>query len=63
MSADHRFLVHADGTPFLWLGDTLWGATVGLTEAGFHEAVAERRAKHLTVLQTNLAPRRSRHGW
>ena len=55
VSADHRFLVHADGTPFLWLGDTLWDATVGLTEAGFHEAVADRRAKHLTVLQTNFA--------
>ncbi len=55
VSADHRFLVHADGTPFLWLGDTLWGATVWLTEAGFHEAVADRRAKHFTVLQTNLA--------
>ena len=55
VSADHRFLVHTDGTPFLWLGDTLWGATVGLTEAGFHEAVADRRAKHLTVFQTNFA--------
>jgi hypothetical protein len=55
VSADRRFLVHADGTPFLWLGDTLWGATVWLTEAGFHEAVADRRAKHFTVLQTNFA--------
>jgi hypothetical protein len=55
VSADHRFLVHADGIPFLWLGDTLWGATVWLTEAGFHAAVADRRAKHFTVLQTNVA--------
>jgi Protein of unknown function (DUF4038)/Domain of unknown function (DUF5060)/Putative collagen-binding domain of a collagenase len=55
VSADRRFLVHADGTPFLWLGDTLWGATVWLTEAGFHDAVADRRAKHFTVLQTNFA--------
>ncbi len=55
VSADRRFLVHADGTPFLWLGDTLWGATVWLTEAGFQEAVADRRAKHFTVLQTNFA--------
>src|SRR5262245_45593982 len=55
VSADHRSLVHADGTPFLWLGDTLWGATVWLTEAGFHEAVADRRAKHFTVLQPNFA--------
>jgi hypothetical protein len=55
VSADRRSLVHADGTPFLWLGDTLWGATVWLTEAGFHAAVADRRAKHFTVLQTNVA--------
>lgn len=55
VSADRRFLAHADGTPFLWVGDTLWGATVWLTEAGFHEAIADRRAKHFTVLQTNFA--------
>jgi len=55
VSADHRFFAHADGTPFLWLGDTLWGATVWLTEAGFHAAVADRRAKHFSVLQTNFA--------
>lgn len=55
VSADRRFLAHADGTPFLWVGDTLWGATVWLTEAGFHEAIASRRAKHFTVLQTNFA--------
>jgi hypothetical protein len=55
VSADHRFLAHADGTPFLWIGDTLWGATVWLTGAGFHEAIADRRAKHFTVLQTNFA--------
>jgi fibronectin type 3 domain-containing protein len=55
VNADHRSLVHVDGTPFLWLGDTLWGATVWLTETGFHDAVADRRAKHFTVLQTNFA--------
>ena len=55
VSTDQRFLAHADGTPFLWVADTLWGATVWLTEAGFQEAVADRRAKHFTVLQTNFA--------
>ena len=55
VSPDHRFFVHADGTPFLWVADTLWGATVWLTEMGFQEAVADRRAKHFTVLQTNFA--------
>ena len=55
VSADRRFLAHADGTPFVWIGDTLWGATVWLTEAGFQAAVADRRAKQFTVLQTNFA--------
>jgi hypothetical protein len=55
VSADRRSFAHADGTPFLWVGDTLWGATVWLTEAGLHEAIADRRAKHLTVLQTHFA--------
>ena len=55
VSADGRFLVHADGTPFLWLGDTLWDTTIEMTEADFQEAVANRRAKHFTVLQTNIA--------
>jgi hypothetical protein len=55
VSADQRSLVHADSTPFLWVADTLWGATVWLTEAGFHEAVTDRRTKHFTVLQTNFA--------
>ena len=55
VSADHRFFTHADGTSFLWIGDTLWGTTVWLTEAGFHDAVADRRVKHFTVLQTNFA--------
>ncbi|MGH7312082.1 MAG: DUF4038 domain-containing protein [Candidatus Rokuibacteriota bacterium] len=55
ISADKRNLEHADGTPFLWVGDTLWGATVWLTEAGFNDAIADRRAKHVAVLQTNFA--------
>lgn len=55
ISADKRNLEHADGTPFLWIGDTLWGATVWLSEAGFNEAIADRRAKHFAVLQTNFA--------
>jgi hypothetical protein len=55
VSTDRHYLEHADGTPFLWLGDTLWGATVWLTEAGFREAIDARRAQHFTVLQTNFA--------
>jgi len=55
ISADGRGLEHADGTPFLWLADTLWGATVWLTEQGFQKAIEDRRSKHFTVLKTNFA--------
>ena len=24
VSANHRYLQHADGTPFFWLGETAW---------------------------------------
>ena len=55
VSADRRYLEHANGTPFVWLGDTLWGATVWLSEQGFHQAIDARRAQQFTVLQTNFA--------
>ena len=50
---DHRHFVHADGTPFFWLGDTWW---LGLVKrlrwpAEFHELAADRRAKGFTVIQ------------
>jgi hypothetical protein len=60
ISADRRYLTHADGTPFLWVGDTLWGATVWLTDAGFREAINHLRAKRFTVLQTNVARKAER---
>src|SRR4029434_3025186 len=55
VSDDHRFVTHADGTPFVWIGDTLWGATVWLTEAGFHTAVADRRGKAFYFLTLHFA--------
>jgi hypothetical protein len=55
VSANRRFLEHADGTPFFWLGDTLWGATVWLSENGFRQAIDDLAAKRFTVLQTNFA--------
>ena len=55
VSANRRHLAHADGTPFLWMGDTHWGATALLTEAGFRRWVDDRAAKRFTVLLTNIA--------
>ncbi len=48
-----RYLEHADGTPFFWLGDTWWmGLTKRLEWPGeFHTLVADRKAKGFNVVQ------------
>lgn len=56
VSDDRRFLVHADGTPFLWLGDTCWAAPVHATTIEWGRYVANRAAKGFSVLQVAVAP-------
>ena len=52
VAADQRHFAHADGTPFLWLGDTWWkGLCKRMTWDGFRELTADRRAKGFTVVQ------------
>jgi hypothetical protein len=52
VSADKRYLEHADGTAFLWLGDTWWkGLCKRLTWEGFQELTADRKAKGFSVVQ------------
>ncbi len=53
VAADKRHFAHADGTPFLWLGDTWW---MGLTRRlswpqGFRILAADRVRKGFTVVQ------------
>lgn len=53
VSADHRRLEHADGTPFLWLGDTWW---MGLCRRlawpdEFQRLTADRVAKGFSIIQ------------
>lgn len=53
VSGDRRFLQHADGTPFFWLGDTWW---MGLCTRlpwpdGFQKIAADRKKKGFTVVQ------------
>ncbi|MGH7956935.1 MAG: DUF4038 domain-containing protein [Opitutaceae bacterium] len=55
VSADRRGLEHTDGTPFLWMGETLWGATVWLSEDGWRKAIDVLGTKRFNVLQTNFA--------
>src|SRR5579864_1189693 len=53
VASDGRHLVHADGTPFLWLGDTWW---MGLCERlhwpdEFQAVAGDRHAKGFNVVQ------------
>ena len=53
---DGRLLVHADGTPFLWIGDTCWAAPVHATEQEWKQYVANRAQRGYSVLQLSIAP-------
>ena len=53
VSADRRHFEHADGTPFLWLGDTWW---MGLCQRlhwpdEFKQLAADRKEKGFNVMQ------------
>jgi hypothetical protein len=57
VAADKRHFEHADGTPFLWLGDTWWkNLSKRLTWEGFQELTADRKAKGFNVVQIVCGP-------
>ena len=56
VSDDGRLLVHADKTPFLWIGDTCWAAPVHATDKEWKTYVTNRLAKGYSVLQVSIAP-------
>lgn len=47
-----RYLQHADGTPFLYLGDTAWQLLSRLNEQEVARYMENRRDKGFTVIQT-----------
>jgi hypothetical protein len=51
VSENRRFLVHADGTPFFWLGDTAWELFHRLSREDAERYLENRRAKRFTVIQ------------
>ena len=51
VSADHRFLVFEDGTPFFYLGDTAWELFHRLSKAEAEKYLENRREKGFTVIQ------------
>lgn len=61
VSADGHYLQHADGTPFFWLGDTVWtGPTLCKSLDDWLFYLAERAGKKYSVTQFNtMAPWRT----
>ena len=58
VATDQRYLTYADGTPFLWLGDTGWklnslraGLGGGDGDAPFYAYVGDRLEKRFSVIQ------------
>src|SRR6476469_5319800 len=51
VSANKRFLVTADGTPFFWLGDTAWELFHRLTREEADLYLDDRQQKGFTVIQ------------
>lgn len=48
---DGRSFAHADGTPFLWLGDTVWNGLIRSDAAGWDDYLCTRRAQGFSVIQ------------
>jgi hypothetical protein len=51
VSANHRFLQRADGSPFFWLGDTAWLLFSKLDRAATRRYLDDRQAKGFNVIQ------------
>lgn len=51
IAADGHSLAHADGTPFLWLGDTAWNGLIRSSDADWNDYLGTRRAQGYSVIQ------------
>jgi hypothetical protein len=51
VSDNRRYLQHADGTPFFWLGDTAWELFHRLNREAADRYLEDRRKKGFTVIQ------------
>ncbi len=51
VSSDGRYLQHADGTPFFWLGDTVWNGPLLSDEQSWDAFLRERAAKRFSAIQ------------
>jgi hypothetical protein len=48
---DGHSLAHADGTPFLWIGDTVWNGLIRSTADDWDDYLCTRRAQGFSVVQ------------
>jgi hypothetical protein len=51
VASDGHSLAHADGTPFLWIGDTVWNGLIRATDADWGDYLCTRRAQGFSVVQ------------
>jgi hypothetical protein len=60
VSANKRYLAHADGTPFLWMGDTAWYAAANASSREWRDYIDDRVRRRFSVIQ--IAALRTREG-
>jgi hypothetical protein len=51
VAGDGHTLAHADGTSFLWLGDTVWNGLIRANDADWGDYLCTRRAQGFSVIQ------------
>jgi hypothetical protein len=51
LSANRRYLQHADGTPFFWLGDTAWNGVLLAKTPDWARYLKTRKAQGFNVIQ------------
>jgi hypothetical protein len=59
VAADGRYLEHADGTPFFWLGDTVWNGALRSAGEDWERFLRDRAAKQFTAIQFVTTPWRT----
>ncbi|MDQ3814109.1 MAG: DUF4038 domain-containing protein [Armatimonadota bacterium] len=60
VAANGYYLEHSDGTPFFWLGDTVWNGPMLSARDDWEIYLGDRVAKRFTLIQFNaLAPWRT----
>lgn len=55
VAESRTYLEHADGTPFFWMGDTVWTGPAKATLDDWKKFLDDRVAKKFTVIQFNMA--------